>query len=159
MWLLNLMVGTGEVWPYLLRRFPNLDTVTALDIFNRMHLEVVDRLLGAYADRITHIEANALKTDLPANYAVLLVSTFGLKTFNFDQQAVLAKQIARILKPGGSFALIEASDPKGWAFRPIYRFYLDKALPMIERHFLRDANDFSMIETYIPNSGDISHMA
>lgn len=157
--VVDLMAGTGEVWPYLLRRFPGLDKITALDISHRMHLEAVDRLHDAYAERITHIEADALKTDLQANYADLLVSTFGLKTFNADQQTILAQQIARILKPGGSFALIEASDPKGWAFRPIYRIYLDKVLPMVESFFLRGANDFSMIGTYTRNFGDSTQMA
>ncbi len=157
--IVDLMAGTGEVWPYLLRRFPKLDTVSALDISHRMHLEAVDRLHGEYADRITHIEADALQTDLPTSYADLLVSTFGLKTFDRGQQAELAKQISRILKPGGSFALIEASDPKGWALRPLYRFYLDKLLPTVERYFLRGANDFSMIGTYTRNFGDCSEMA
>ena len=71
----------------------------------------------------------------------------------------MAKQIARILKPGGSFALIEASDPKGWALRPLYRFYLDTVLPTVERYFLRGANDFSMIGTYTRNFGDCAGMA
>ncbi|MEM7243637.1 MAG: class I SAM-dependent methyltransferase [Pseudomonadota bacterium] len=157
--VVDLMAGTGEVWPYLLRRFPGLQKITALDISHRMHLEAVDRLHGAYADRITHIEANALKTDLPENCADLLISTFGLKTFNVDQQKILAQQIARILKPGGSFALIEASDPKGWTLRPIYRLYLDKVLPTVERYFLRGANDFSMIGTYTRHFGDSTQMA
>lgn len=157
--VVDLMAGTGEVWPYLLRRFPNLKTVTALDISHRMHLEAVDQLHGRYADRITHIEANALKTDLPTDCADLLVSTFGLKTFNRTQQAILAQQIARVLKPGGSFALIDASDPKGWVFRPLYRFYLDKVLPRIEQFFLRGAKDFSMIGAYTRNFGDCSAMA
>lgn len=155
----DLMAGTGEAWPYLLKRFPDLGAVTALDISHRMHLEAVSRLHGKYADRIAHIEADALQTDLPANYADLVVSTFGLKTFDPDRQRILAAQIARILKPGGSYALIEASDPRGWALRPLYRFYLDKSLPLIERFFLKGANDFSMIGAYTRNFGDCSHMA
>lgn len=155
----DLMAGTGEVWPHLLRRFPNLDTITALDISHKMHLEAVERLHGGYAGKITHLEADALKTDLPAEYADLVVSTFGLKTFNADQQSVLAHQIARILKPGGCFSLIEASDPKGWIFRPLYRFYLDRLLPQIERLFLKGARDFSMIGTYTRNFGSSAHMA
>lgn len=155
----DLMAGTGEVWPYLLRRFPKLGTITALDISKRMHLEAVSRLHGGYSERITHIEANALETDLPAAQADLVVSTFGLKTFNAEQQRVLAAQIARLLKPGGSFALIEASDPKGWILRPVYRFYLDQMLPLIERFVLKGANDFSMIGTYKRNFGDSSVFA
>ena len=155
----DLMAGTGEVWPHLLRRFPDIGTITALDISHRMHLEAVDRLHSGYAHQITHLEADALQTDLPAGYADLVISTFGLKTFNTDQQTVLANQIARILKPGGSFSLIEASDPKGWVLRPLYRFYLDRLLPQIERLFLKGANDFSMIGAYTRNYGNSAHMA
>ena len=157
--VVDLMAGTGEVWPYLLRRFPTLGTITALDISQRMHLEAVDRLHGAYADKITHIAADALKTDLPTDHADIVISTFGLKTFDKGQQRILAHQIARILKPGGSFSLIEASDPKGWVLRPFYRFYLDRMLPQIEALFLKGANDFSMIGTYTRNFGNSDHMA
>jgi demethylmenaquinone methyltransferase/2-methoxy-6-polyprenyl-1,4-benzoquinol methylase len=154
----DLMAGTGEIWPHLLRRFPKLGTITALDISHRMHTEAVEKLHGKHASRITHIEADALQADLPQNHADLIVSTFGLKTFNAEQQTVLAQQIARVLKPGGSFSLIEASDPKGWILRPLYRFYLDKVLPMVESFFLKGANDFSMIGTYTRNFENSAHM-
>jgi ubiquinone/menaquinone biosynthesis C-methylase UbiE len=154
----DLMAGTGEVWPHLLRRIPDLATITALDISHRMHLDAVARLHGPYADRITHLEANALETVLPSDQADLLISTSGLKTFNPEQQTILAKQIARILKPGGQFALIEASDPKGWILRPLYRFYLDRVLPQVERLFLNGAHDFSMIGAYTRNFVSASHM-
>lgn len=155
----DLMAGTGEVWPHLLRRIPDLATITALDISHRMHLEAVARLHGGYADRITHLEANALETDLPSDHADLLVSTFGLKTFNAAQQSLLAQQIARILKPGGQFAMIEASDPKGWLLRPLYRLYLDRLLPQIERFVLKGAHDFSMIGAYTRGFGSCADMA
>lgn len=155
----DLMAGTGEIWPHLLRRFPNLGTITALDISHRMHLEAVQRLHGRHAKRITHIEANALETDLPEDHADLVVSTFGLKTFNREQQAVLARQIARILKPGGTFSLIEASDPRAWVLRPLYRFYLDRVLPQVEQLFLKGAHDFSMIGAYTRGFGDCGALA
>jgi ubiquinone/menaquinone biosynthesis C-methylase UbiE len=155
----DLMAGTGEVWPHLLRRFPDLGSITALDISHRMHLEAVDRLHRHYAHRIRHIEANALETDLPSGIADMVLSTFGLKTFNRDQQTVLAGQIARLLKPGGSFSLIEASDPTGWLLRPVFRFYLDRLLPRVERYFLKGAQDFSMIGAYTRNFGSAAHMA
>ncbi len=154
----DLMAGTGEVWPHLLRRFPNLRRITALDISHRMHAEAVARLHGRYAHKINHIESDALQSDLPEAYADLVVSTFGLKTFNPEQQRVLARQIERILKPGGCFSLIEASDPKKWMLRPIYRFYLDSVLPLIERFLLSGANDFGMLGTYTRNFGDCARM-
>lgn len=164
--VIDLMAGTGEVWPHLLRRFPDLGTITAIDISHQMHLHAVNRLHGPRAKRITHFEANALTADLPGLQADMpglqadmVVSTFGLKTFNKDQQTILARQIATLLKPGGTFALIEASDPKGWVLRPMYRFYLDRLMPIIERLFLKGAHDFSMIGAYTNRFEDCSHMA
>lgn len=156
--IIDLMAGTGEVWPHLLRRFPGA-RITAIDISHRMHLDALTRLHGAYADRITHIEADALTTPLPDAVADMVISTFGLKTFNATQQTQLAARIAQILRPGGSFSLIEASDPTTWILRPLYRLYLDQVLPLIEALFLRGAQDFSMIGNYTRAFGDCSHFA
>jgi len=65
-----------------------------------------------------------------------------------DKHEVLALQVARLLKPGGAFSLIEASDPKGWIGRPFYRFYMDRVIPLVEKLFLKGAEDFSMIGPY-----------
>lgn len=155
--VVDLMAGTGEIWPHVLRAFPRAQ-ITGIDISPVMHAEAVTKLHGAHTGQISHLTANALDSDLPAETADLLVATFGLKTFNADQQTILAKQIARILRPGGSFSLIEASDPKGWVFRPFYRFYLGGVLPLIERLFLQGAQDFSMIATYTKNFEDCTAM-
>lgn len=156
--IVDLMAGTGEVWPHVLAEFPRA-TITAIDISESMHREAVARLHANRSDQIAHHAADALQTDLPAQSADMVVSTFGLKTFNTDQQIVLAGQVARILREGGSFCLIEASDPKGWMLRPFFRLYLDRILPLLERLFLQGAQDFSMIGTYTRNFGSSAHMA
>lgn len=146
--IVDLMAGTGELWPHVLRRFPDTQTITAIDISHQMHLHALDHLHQDRRDRITHIEANALETPLPDGMADAVVSTFGLKTFSPEQHITLAKQIARLLKPGGTFSLIEASNPRGWWLYPLYRLYLTGVLPRIERWFLRGAEDFAMFATY-----------
>lgn len=151
------MAGTGEVWPHLLHLYPDIYSITAIDISRKMHDDAVRRLHLNRAHYIQHLAANALETDLPNASADVVISTFGLKTFNHTQQVSLAKQVSRLLKPGGCFALIEASDPKGWILRPVYRAYLDHALPQIERLFLNGARDFSMIGTYTRNFGSCDH--
>ena len=55
--------------------------------------------------------------------------------------------------------MIEASDPKGWLLRPLYLFHLRRVLPLVERLFLRGAQDFAMIGTYSTNFGDSSAFA
>jgi ubiquinone/menaquinone biosynthesis C-methylase UbiE len=105
----DLMAGTGEVWPHLLKR-------------------------------LTASRPSPRSTSPPA------------------QHARLAALIARVLKPGGVFSMIEASDPKGWWLRPLYLFHLKVVLSLVERTLLRGAQDFS-IGTYSTNFGDAAELA
>ena len=155
----DLMAGTGEVWPHLLKRWPGIGEIVAVDISTGMHELAMDRLHRHRAQKIAFIEDDVLASDLPDASADFVVSTFGLKTFNASQHERLAALIARVLKPGGSFSLIEASDPKGWWLRPLYRLHLKVVLPLVERLFLRGAQDFAMIGTYSTNFGDASTFA
>lgn len=156
---LDLMAGTGEVWPHLLKRHPDIGSITAVDISSGMHARAMDRLHRHRAHKIDFIEDNVLESTLPEANADFVISTFGLKTFNPAQHERLADLIARTLKPGGRFALIEASDPKGWWLRPLYLFHLKGVLPWVERLFLRGAQDFMMIGTYSTNFGNAAGVA
>ncbi len=155
----DLMAGTGEVWPHLLKRFADIKAVTAVDISPGMHRRAMERLHAHRAHRIEFIEDDVLASDLPSESADFVISTFGLKTFNPAQHARLAALIARVLKPGGVFSLIEASDPKGWWLRPLYLFHLKVVLPLVERTWLRGAQDFAMIGTYSTNFGSAAELA
>lgn len=155
----DLMAGTGEAWPHLLRRFDDIGSITAVDISSGMHRRAMERLHAHRAHRIDFIEDDVLASELPPESADFVISTFGLKTFNPDQQTRLAAVVARVLKPGGVFSMIEASDPKGWWLRPLYLFHLKVILPLVERVFLRGAQDFAMIGTYSTNFGDAAQLA
>ena len=150
---------TGEVWPHLLKRFPGIGEITAVDISSGMHRLAMERLHAHRSQKIAFIEDDLFSSNLPDSSADFIVSTFGLKTFNPEQHAKLARLVARCLKPGGVFSMIEASDPKGWWLRSLYLFYLKFFLPLIERFFLKGAQDFSMIGIYSVNFGDASGLA
>lgn len=155
----DLMAGTGEVWPHLLRRFPRIAAVTAVDISPGMHRRAMERLHRRRAASIRFVEDDVLRSAIPPESADFVVSTFGLKTFDADGHARLAALIARVLRPGGSFAMVEASDPRGWALRPLYRFYLTVGLPLVERVLLRGAQDFVMLGEYTARFGDAAGVA
>jgi len=142
-----------------MQRFDGIKSITAVDISSGMHRLAMERLHAHRAHRIEFIEDDVLASDLPPESADFVVSTFGLKTFNPGQHARLAALIARVLKPGGVFSMIEASDPKGWWLRPLYLFHLRAVLPLIERIFLRGAQDFMMIGTYSTNFGNAAELA
>lgn len=147
----DLMAGTGEVWPHLLKAAPRIGGITAIDISEGMHEKALDRLHKTRSHKISFIQDNVLESRIEPGSADVIVSTFGLKTFSPDQHEKLARLTAYALKPGGRFSFIEASDPKGWLLRPLYLFYLKVCMPLIERLFLKGAQDFSMIGAYTTN--------
>ena len=155
----DLMAGTGEVWPHFLKRFPEISAITAVDISSGMHERAVARLHALRAHKIQFVEDDVFSSTLPDESADFVVSTFGLKTFNQAQQERLADLVARVLRPGGSFSFIEASDPAGWWLRPFYLFHLTVVLPLIERLLLRGAQDFAMIGNYCVAFRDASAFA
>lgn len=152
----DLMAGTGEVWPHLLAANPAIERIVAVDISSGMHRRALERLHAMRAHRIEFIEDDVLASALATESADFIVSTFGLKTFEPSQHERLAELVARVLKPGGRYAFIEASDPRGWFLRPLYLFHLKLILPLIERVLLRGAQDFSMIGGYSTAFGDAS---
>ncbi len=155
----DLMAGTGETWPHLIKRHPELKSIVAIDISSGMVQRAIDRLHSMRLEKIEIIEADVLKNELQSNLADFAICIFGLKTFNRDQQKVIAGQLARILKPGGLFSFIEASDPEGWILKGVYRFYLRQFLPLIERLFLRGAQDFAMLGICAREFGDCGYFA
>ena len=155
----DLMAGTGEAWPHLLKHLPATEAITAVDISSGMHERALERLHALRAHKIRFIEDDVFASGLADQSADFVISTFGLKTLNAGQQALLADLVARVLRPGGVFSFIEASDPTGWWLRPLYLFHLKVVLPWIERLLLRGAQDFAMIGTYCTAFRDASGFA
>ncbi|TGV71947.1 methyltransferase domain-containing protein, partial [Mesorhizobium sp. M00.F.Ca.ET.149.01.1.1] len=61
----DLMAGTGEGWPHLLKRFPDIGAITAVDISSGMHRRAMQRLHAHRAHKIAFIEDDVLASDLP----------------------------------------------------------------------------------------------
>ena len=156
---LDLMAGTGEAWPYVLARYPDIQSITAVDISSEMNRRAIDQLHRARVAKIKLVEADVLRNHMDAASADFVISTFGMKTFNAGQHAQFARELTRLLKPGGVFSIVEASDPKDWVLRVPYRFYLRRVLPLVERLALRGAQDFAMIGVYTRNFGDCRGLA
>jgi len=155
----DLMAGTGEAWPYVLKANPKIERIIAIDISSGMYERAKMRLHAMRANKIGFKHADVFGAELDESSADMIISTFGLKTFNSEQLGRLAKVTATTLKSGGTFSMIEASDPKGWIFRPLYLFHLKMVLPAIETIFLRGAADFRMIGTYSTNFGNAERFA
>lgn len=146
--VVDLMTGMGESWPFVLNKIGTKGELVALDFCPEMIHFAEQQKQHFPGFSVNILQENALKSSIPDHYADAVISTFGLKTFNPEQLDQLAEEVWRILKPGGTFAMIEVSKPSFWALRYPYLFYLKKVIPKLGKLFLRDPESYQMLGVY-----------
>lgn len=141
----DMMSGSGECWPYILARKPaRLESVD----FSRVMIQRQEQRLAACAQPVQVRCENALHTSLADASVDCVVGAFGLKTLSPSNLEGFAREVHRLLKPGGTFSLLEISDPKGWLFAPVYRWYVARVIPLIGKVSLGDIECYRMLGVY-----------
>ncbi|GAB3652856.1 class I SAM-dependent methyltransferase [Echinicola sediminis] len=143
----DLMSGMGESWELILQKVGKVQ-LFAVDISDAMNQKADVNKKRLKAENVTIVNANVLDNGFPAASADFIISTFGVKTFSREQNKILAKEIYRLLKPKGTFSLVEISKPTGWILGSIYMFYLKFVIPIIGRLFNGNSADYRMLGRY-----------
>ena len=99
-------------------------------------------------------QENALACGLPDGDADALVAAFAIKTLSPEQRRAFAREINRLLKPGGRFSLIEISSPPSRFLRAPFMFYIRKIIPVIGRLLVGDPDCYRMLGVYTVAFGD-----
>ncbi len=73
---------------------------------------------------------------------------FGVRNFENLEEGL--SEMLRVIKPGGTVAVLEFSQPTGFPFKQIYRFYFKFILPTIGNLVSKDQSAY----TYLPESVD-----
>lgn len=145
--VLDLMTGMGETWSSIKKKFPN-SNLTALDFSEKMIQRAEEKSKKHYKNNITILKQDVLKNQLPSNHFDLVISAFGLKTFNESQIKILAKETKRILKTGGQFSFVEVSKPENSFLKFMYGFYLGKTIPILGKILLGNPTEYKMLWRY-----------
>jgi ubiquinone/menaquinone biosynthesis C-methylase UbiE len=103
--------------------------------------------------------ADVLASEAPSEFADVVVSSFGLKTFDREQQRLLAHKVAQLLKAGGSYSFVEISVPPFPPFRSVYMFYLKRLIPLIGRVLLGNPDCYRMLGVYTEAFDNTWHFA
>lgn len=102
--------------------------VLGSDFCHPMLVEARDKI-GRRGARASLFEADALRLPVRDHSLDLLTVAFGFRNLaNYD--AGLA-EMRRVLRPGGTAAILEFSQPPNRAFAALYRFYSRRILPAI----------------------------
>ncbi len=151
--VLDAMTGMGETWSQLLRRFPDAE-VSALDFSPVMVEHARARGAERFGGRVAVIEADMLDSGLPDASFDVVVSAYGLKTFDEEQTRRFADELARILRPGGRFAFVEVTEPPNRVLRALYDLYLSRVVPVLGRLLVSDPTEYRMLFRYLRAYGD-----
>jgi ubiquinone/menaquinone biosynthesis methyltransferase len=152
------MTGMGEGWAPILRRIGPAGRLVAVDLSEGM-LSHARRRLGTMGGDIEVIEGDLLELGLPSESADAILCLFGVKTLSVTDRRRFAAELARVLRPGGSFSLIEVSVP-GWRpLRAAYLFYLKTVIPILGRILLGNPDNYRMLGVYTERFGDCGALA
>jgi ubiquinone/menaquinone biosynthesis methyltransferase len=154
----DLMTGTGEAWAAIGAQLQGDGKIIAVD-FSAGMLEHAARQARRSSIEISLRSEDAFHTSIPDDSVDCVVSTFGLKTCAPEQLQLLAREIARILKPGGTCSLIEISVPSARWLRGPYLWYINHVIPAIGRLFLGNPANYRMLGRYTQEFGDCAAMA
>jgi ubiquinone/menaquinone biosynthesis C-methylase UbiE len=153
--VVDLMSGMGELWRSLATALPASAQVIGVDISR----EMASRARRQWHFPVEICVADVLTWDPQAALADVVVSSFGLKTFDREQQRLLAHQVARLLKPGGTYSFVEISVPPFPPLRAVYLFYLKRLIPLIGRALLGDPHCYRMLGAYTEAFSNATHFA
>lgn len=155
----DLMSGMGECWPAIARRIGPSGHLTGVDFSPVMCARAAQTRQRLAHLPITQLQQDFLANTIPAGAADAVVSCFGLKTFSAQQQITVAHEIARILKPGGAYSLLEISVPANAPLRLPYMFYLKRGVPILGATLLGNPDHYRMLGRYTEAFNNGRHMA
>lgn len=140
----DMMAGSGECWRYISR---DIDKVISIDFSTFMNGQQERRAEknGRIVDVLCE---SAVATSLADNSVDHIVSAFGLKTLSDADLEQFGREIFRILKPGGSFSLIEISIPSVPFIRAPYTWYLSAVIPLLGKVLLGDIECYRYLGEY-----------
>ena len=143
----DLMSGTGELWPSIARRLSPAGRITAVDFSPAMTTRAKAKAQGVKVP-IEILMDDALSGVLPDDMADVIVCSFGLKTLEHEQLRRLAREVARVLKPGGRLSFVEISVPGSPWLSALYMFYVRRVIPLIGWLLLGNPEDYRLLGVY-----------
>jgi len=148
--ILDLACGSGDITSLLQEALPKTQIV-GLDFSRPLLTQAKARGLAQL------IEADALKLPFGNGSFDAVTIAFGLRNFS-DRKAGL-KEIARILKPGGVFGLLEFSPPP-MPWKIFWNLYLNQTMPRVAQAVARQGDSFRYLAHSIadfPSPSALNH--
>jgi demethylmenaquinone methyltransferase/2-methoxy-6-polyprenyl-1,4-benzoquinol methylase len=128
--ILDLCTGTGDLALAYHRAAGGRVPIIGADFCAPMLERAVAKTARAHAaGRIRYVEADAQHLPFPDHAFQIAAVAFGLRNVTDTDRGIA--EMVRVTSPGGRVAILEFSQPRGWLFGPLYRFYFRRVLPVL----------------------------
>lgn len=143
--ILDIATGTGDL-AIMMAKSTDAQ-ITGLDLSAGM-LEVGRKKVQAegLTNRVEMIQGDSENLPFADNTFDCITVSFGVR--NFENLEKGLAEICRILKPGGTFVILEFSYPTAFPMKQLYTFYSKYILPAIGKLISKDQSAY----TYLPDS-------
>ena len=146
--ILDIATGTGDLAINLAET--GAEKIIGLDISSGM-LEIGKTKIQRkhLESKIEMVLGDSENIPFENNTFDAITVAFGIRNFESLEQGL--KEILRVLKPGGSFIILETSIPKKTPFKQGYFLYTKNILPLIGRIFSKDKSAYKYLSESASN--------
>jgi demethylmenaquinone methyltransferase / 2-methoxy-6-polyprenyl-1,4-benzoquinol methylase len=141
---LDACCGTGDLTLALARIVGRGGQVTGLDFSREMLERARKKAREANAAEIAWVQGDATAMPFADNSFSAATIGFGLRNLPDPEQGL--RELARVVRPGGSVVVLEITQPSSGPLKPFYGVWFDRVVPAIGRVF--DSSAYS----YLPAS-------
>ena len=140
--ILDIATGTGDLALMMSTLQPQ--KIIGLDISEGMLAVGKEKVARAkLTDKIEMVVGDSENMPFKDNTFDAITVSFGVRNFaNLDKGL---SEIRRVLKPKGTFVILETSNPTKFPFKQGYKFYTSIILPMIGKIFSKDKVAYSYL--------------
>lgn len=143
--LVDLCAGTGEIAFRCIKDIPSLETVQLVDFSHQM-LECAKHKAGncgPTAPSISYLQADVQELPLPDNSVDCMTMAYGIR--NVRDPARCVAEVFRTLEPGGSFGILELTEPSNTILRIGHTVYLRTLLPLLGKILTSDQEAYQYL--------------
>lgn len=150
--VLDVACGTGDVSMETVRQYGQGVRVTGIDFSANMLILGKDKTEKAGVTAIKFLAGNALALPFSDETFDSVTIAFGIRNIGDKQHAL--KEFRRVLKPGGTLAVLELSTPENRFFHELYMVYFTKVLPFIGGFFSKNLSAYQYLPESVVNFPD-----